>query len=162
MSVLKNIKLSTTYNEVHDITQDVKTVCTTYVQEDWSSRYPLYISITCDEYSHITTSVCKGCKVCNTNLICEKTKNLLEPIMNEYPNASKIYTMADNIIHYCSDANQSKLNICMISAIVTFYLFMYSIFWTFTSFILKYIYLLIFHNLISYHLYHLWVSFDPK
>ena len=26
MAVLKNIKLSTTYNEVHDITQDVKKV----------------------------------------------------------------------------------------------------------------------------------------
>ncbi len=105
---------------IKNISIGIKTICTKYVKEDWSSKFPLYSKITCKNYLKKTNEFCENCEVCNTELICNKTKYLLEPIIYKYPNTN-ISNITNNVISYCSYAK--KINMYLPMPIFLFMIF---------------------------------------
>lgn len=88
-------------------TLQIEGLCKEYSSEDWSAYWTSYLDsnnyVYCYDYRILgSCAICNRlCKKCNTDLICNNTKNIIQTI-NNYNDS--IQTIANNILNYCSNS----------------------------------------------------------
>lgn len=95
---------------VKNISEQIKDVCYAYRKEDWE-HYTSLSKKTCGWYiENIYIDHCDRliCEQCTTNLICNKTKNIVKKFMDLYPSIDPNYKIAESITNYCSYGHKTN------------------------------------------------------
>ena len=107
---------------IKSISEQIQYVCQTNKQKDWT-HYVQSSEITCGKYlENINANQCNKlvCKMCPTNLICDKVKTLIENVTEIYSNSSANYRIGGAISNYCSSG--FSLGLSFLPLLFTFYL----------------------------------------
>lgn len=93
---------------IKNISEQVLDICRRYQNPDWEDHGNIF-PIHCYEKNYLNCN--NFCGVCNTDIICNKVRNVVADITETYEKTSHNYKIADDILKFCSGYS-SNFSIC--------------------------------------------------